>query len=68
MADWSDIAIVNGRVMDPESSLDAVRNVGVNGDKIATITEDEISGKQTLDAAGFFDCSETDEALASASS
>ena len=47
-----DIAIVNGRVMDPESGLDAVRNVGVNGDKIATITEDEISGKQTLDAAG----------------
>ena len=47
-----DIAIVNGRVMDPESGLEAVRNVGVNGDKIATITEDEISGKQTLDAAG----------------
>ncbi len=47
-----DMAIVNGRVMDPESGLDAVRNVGVNGDKIATITEHEISGKQTLDAAG----------------
>ena len=47
-----DIAIVNGRVMDPESGLDGVRNVGVNGNKIAVITADEIHGKQTLDAAG----------------
>ena len=47
-----DVAILNGRVIDPESGLDAVRNVGIQGDKIAAITADEISGKQTLDAGG----------------
>ena len=29
-----DLVILNGRVMDPESKLDAVRNVGVKGGKI----------------------------------
>ena len=28
-----DIVIANGRVMDPESGLDAVRNVGISGGK-----------------------------------
>lgn len=35
-----DIVINNGRVMDPESNFDEVRNVG----KIATITEVKITG------------------------
>ena len=47
-----DIAIVNGRVMDPESGLDAIRNIGINGAKIEIITEREIRGKQVLDATG----------------
>ena len=38
--------------MDPESGLDAIRNIGVNGAKIETITEREIQGKQVLDATG----------------
>jgi len=38
--------------MDPESGLDAVRNLGIQGDTIAAITEDEITGRQTLDAGG----------------
>ena len=33
-----DLAIVNGRVMDPESGLDAARNVGIQGGKIAVTT------------------------------
>jgi hypothetical protein len=47
-----DIVVANGRVIDPESGLDAVRNVGIKGDKIAVVTEDPISGKETIDATG----------------
>jgi hypothetical protein len=47
-----DLVILNGRVMDPESKLDAVRNVGVKGGKIAEITENTISGKEAIDATG----------------
>ena len=47
-----DLVILNGRVMDPESNLDAVRNVGINGGKIVKITRAQISGKETIDATG----------------
>ncbi len=45
-----DIVINNGRVMDPESNFDAIRNVGVKDGKIAIITQNKIRGKQTIDA------------------
>ena len=45
-----DLVIVNVRVMDPESGLDAVRNVGVRDGKIAAITCEAIKGKETIDA------------------
>jgi N-acyl-D-aspartate/D-glutamate deacylase len=38
--------------MDPETNFDAIRNVGVKDGRIALITEDEISGKETIDATG----------------
>ena len=47
-----DLVILGGRVMDPESGLDAVRNVGIEGGKIAAITEEALQGKETLDAKG----------------
>jgi len=47
-----DVVINNGRVMDPETMYDAVSNVGIKDGKIAAITEDKISGKQTIDATG----------------
>jgi hypothetical protein len=47
-----DIVISGGRVIDPETGLDAIRNVGVTGEKIAIVTEDDISGKDTIDATG----------------
>ena len=34
-----DIVIFGGRVIDPETGLDAVRNVGIKGDKIAGMTK-----------------------------
>ena len=47
-----DVAVLNGRVMDPESGLDAVRNIGIDGDRIVAVTEDEITAQQVLDATG----------------
>ena len=35
-----DLAILNGRVVDPETRYDAVANVGVKDGKIAVITQD----------------------------
>jgi len=47
-----DLAIMNGRVMDPETQYDAVANVGINGGRIAVITEEKIEGKEVIDAGG----------------
>jgi N-acyl-D-glutamate deacylase len=47
-----DVVILNGRVMDPETNFDMVRNVGVKDGKIATITKDAIEGSETIDASG----------------
>jgi len=47
-----DLVIKNGRVMDPESYLDAVRNVGINSGKITLITNEHITGNETIDAKG----------------
>ncbi|MGB5618821.1 MAG: hypothetical protein WBM78_18415, partial [Desulfobacterales bacterium] len=47
-----DLVILNGRVMDPETMYDAVANVGVKDGRIAVITQDKISGKETIDATG----------------
>ena len=47
-----DVAILNGRVMDPETNFDGVRNVGIKDGKIVVITEDAIKGKETIDAKG----------------
>jgi hypothetical protein len=50
--DEYDLVINNGRVMDPETEYDAVSNVGIKNGKIATITKDKITGKETIDAKG----------------
>jgi dihydroorotase len=47
-----DIAIRNGRVMDPESGLDAVRNVGIRAGKIAAISSNTLNATSTIDAKG----------------
>ena len=45
-----DLVILNGRVIDPETMLDAVSNVGITDGKIAVVTTDQIKGKETIDA------------------
>ncbi|KCZ53383.1 hypothetical protein HY29_03945 [Hyphomonas beringensis] len=47
-----DIVILNGRVVDPESGLDAIRNVGITGDQISVVTDESIQGSYTVDARG----------------
>lgn len=51
-AETYDLVIANGRVMDPESGLDAVRNVGIRGGKIAAVSSGPLEAKQTIDAKG----------------
>ncbi len=47
-----DRVILGGRVMDPASKLDAVRNIGLMGGHIAVITTHAIQGRDTIDARG----------------
>src|SRR5271170_8248597 len=46
------VVIANGRVIDPESGLDAQRNVGISGGKIRAISAEPLLGKTTIDAQG----------------
>ena len=47
-----DVVIANGRVMDPASGLDAVRQIGIRGGKIAAISTETLHGRTVLDAKG----------------
>jgi N-acyl-D-aspartate/D-glutamate deacylase len=47
-----DVVLSGGRVMDPESGLDAVRNVGIQGRRIAAISERPLQGTTVIDAKG----------------
>jgi N-acyl-D-glutamate deacylase len=51
-AETYDVVINNGRVMDPETNFDDVRNVGIKDGQIVIITEDAIKGEETIDASG----------------
>ena len=47
-----DLVIKNGRVMNPESGLDSLMNIGINGRTIATIQNGDLSGDQVVNAVG----------------
>jgi N-acyl-D-amino-acid deacylase len=47
-----DLVINGGRVMDPETMYDDIANVGIKDGRIAAITKDAITGKETIDAKG----------------
>jgi len=51
-AEIYDLVIANGQVMDPESGLNAARNVGVLRGKIAAISQKPLTGRKTIDAKG----------------
>ncbi len=52
MAADFDVVILHGRVVDPESRLDAVRNVGIRNGKIEALTSQTIKGRTTIDGKG----------------
>ena len=47
-----DVVLRNGRVLDPESGLDAVRNVGITGRQITAVSTGLLSGAVVIDASG----------------
>src|SRR5688500_16438625 len=47
-----DMVLANGRVMDPESNLAAVRYVGIRGGKIAAISTRPLRGRTVVDVKG----------------
>jgi N-acyl-D-aspartate/D-glutamate deacylase len=47
-----DLVIRGGRVLDPETGLDAIRNLGIDGNRIARISAEPLTGTRTIDARG----------------
>ncbi len=47
-----DLSIAGGRVMDPESGLDAIRHVGIRDGSVAMISETPLDAAETIDATG----------------
>jgi len=47
-----DVVILNGRVMDPESKLVAVRNIGITGGTIRAVSTKPLRGRATVNAKG----------------
>jgi N-acyl-D-aspartate/D-glutamate deacylase len=47
-----DLVILNGRVIDPESKTDAVRNLGISNGEIQTISNNRLNGRNAIDARG----------------
>ena len=47
-----DLVLEGGRVIDPETGLDAVRNVGIRDGRIASISANALSGRRVIHAAG----------------
>ncbi|HSR39297.1 MAG TPA: amidohydrolase family protein [Phnomibacter sp.] len=47
-----DVVLAGGRVMDPETKMDAVRNVGILNNRIAQISSEPLQGKQVVNVAG----------------
>jgi N-acyl-D-aspartate/D-glutamate deacylase len=47
-----DVVLEGGRVMDPETGADAVRNLGIRDGKIVRISSEALSGREVIHAAG----------------
>jgi Amidohydrolase family len=47
-----DIVLTGGRVIDPETKLDAIKNVGILDNRIAQISSEPLKGKQEINVSG----------------
>jgi len=51
-AEVYDLVLLNGHVMDPESGMDAVRNVGISNGRIAAISAQPLNGRKAINVTG----------------
>lgn len=47
-----ELVLANGRVMDPETGLDAIRHIGISDGTVRSISEEPLQGAEVLDLAG----------------
>ncbi len=47
-----DVVLSGGRVIDPETKLDAIRNVGIFNNRIAQISSEPLKGKEIINVSG----------------
>jgi dihydroorotase len=47
-----DIVLSGGRVIDPETKLDAIKNIGIINNRIAQISSEPLKGKETINVSG----------------
>jgi N-acyl-D-aspartate/D-glutamate deacylase len=47
-----DLVLAGGRVIDPETRLDAVRNVGISEGIVQVVTTEKLNGSEVLDVSG----------------
>src|SRR5439155_25322825 len=47
-----DLVLAGGRVLDPASHLDGVRNVAIRGGRIAAVATEPLAARETLDVRG----------------
>ena len=47
-----DIVLQGGRVIDPETGLDAIRNIGIREDRIVEISDQQLLGRAVIDVSG----------------
>jgi N-acyl-D-aspartate/D-glutamate deacylase len=66
-----DLVLEGGRVMDPETGLDAVRNIGIRDGKIVRVSSEQLAGRRVIHtgglvvAPGFIDLHQHGQDLAS---
>lgn len=47
-----ELVIKSGRILDPASRFEGVLNIGIRNGKLATLSTEELEGKQVIDASG----------------
>ncbi|MEO5583415.1 MAG: amidohydrolase family protein [Saprospiraceae bacterium] len=47
-----DIVLIGGRIIDPETKLDTIKNIGIMNNRIAQISSETLRGKETINVSG----------------
>ena len=47
-----DLVLSGGRVIDPETGLDAIRNIGIEGNRIVAVSSEPLQARQHIDVTG----------------